>query len=262
MKKLIILVLISSAQYSYSQELSDSTLMDIANFNCQCQDTINLNQENTIIENQLRDCFTKSLVTFLNKGELTQDYLNNNEKLNDLQVQVFNYLRTCTNTVQVFQKLNDLPTPSDSVPIKLFISKEFFNKHGLKKGQVEKSFIVWNSESNKHITRVVDIRWVFNSNREALKYHRRKLKENSEDGQRVEFNMNLNNVEELNVFKESKQIENMMQMMNLPQKQHYFLFVVENIAFKVFVATDKSKSPEDVVFIVNEAVNQMKINNR
>ncbi|WP_196887290.1 hypothetical protein [Aureivirga sp. CE67] len=262
MKKLIILILILTTQYSYSQELSDSTVINMAKFNCQCQDTINLNQENTIIESQLRDCFTKSLVTFLNKGELTQDYLNNNEKLNDLQRKVFNHLATCERTVQIVQKLNDLPVPIDSVPTTLFISKKFFNKHGLKQEQVEKDFIVWNSDSNEHIQRIVDIRWVFNSNEEAIKYHKGKLKENSENGQKVEFNMNLDNVEELHVFKESKQMENMIQMMNLPQKQHCFLFVVDNIAFKVFVATDKSKSPEDIVFIVNEAVNQMKIYNR
>jgi hypothetical protein len=174
-----------------------------------------------------------------------------------LQDQVFNRLANCNKTVQIIQKLKNVPTPSDTVPKELFITEEFFSKYGLKRGETNKDFVVWNMIKDGHIQRVVDIRWVFKSNEEALQYHRAKLKENSENGQEIQFDYKLNKAEDLHVFKENEQIENMLKAMKLSQRQYYFLFVVDNVVFKVFVASDNTLESKDVIFIAEEAINRL-----
>jgi len=47
---------------------------------------------------------------------------------------------------------------------------------------------------------------------------------------------------------------NIMKMLGILQTHHYFLFVVENVGFKIFVATDNTVKPEDLVFIIEEAI--------
>ena len=254
MKKLFLLILTVISYNGFSQIPTEATIHNMVNFNCQCQDTINLNKERVAILNTMKDCFTKSMVTYLNKGELTNDFLTDTKKMNALQKRVFNQLAGCEKTIEIFQKLDVIPTPSQTVPDALFLPESFFSKHGLKKAQVEKNFIVWNAEAGKKIQRLVDIRWVFKTNEEALRYHTSMLGRNAEGGPEVVFNGKLDGADELHVFKESPQTEMLMKNMNVSQKQHYFIFVVDNVVFKVFVATDKSMNPEDLAFIPEEAI--------
>jgi hypothetical protein len=256
MKKLITFLFILAIANTYGQSIADSTINSMARFNCECQDSIDISQNKETINRQFQECFTQSMITYLNKRELTSDYLTDQKKLRWLQNKVFIRLYKCDKTMQIINRLDDTPKPLDSVPIELFIDDVFIEKNGLKKGQIEKDFIVWNSTTNKHIQRVVDIRWVFKTTEDALKYHQAKLKENSEDGQEITIDTIIQALD-LHVYKESKAMENMLSMMKLQQKQYYFLFVVDNVAFKIFVATDQTLEAKDVVFIVEEAINKM-----
>jgi len=93
-----------------------------------------------------------------------------------------------TDSINSFvQEAYSHPSPKDSVPMGLFITESFFSEYGLVKGQVEKNFIVWNSIGNDHIERLVDIRWVFETNEDAIKYHNNNLIDNLEEGQEIEF---------------------------------------------------------------------------
>lgn len=246
---------------AHGQNVADSTIQGMAKFNCQCQDTINLRQKQKVIGQQLRDCFTKSMVVYLNKGELGMNYLQDNKKLESLQYKVFDYLfRYCRKTQQINDKSKGIPVPYDSVSHRLFIPDEFLTQQKLKKVQTTTHMRVWNAVKHPHIQRLVDIRWVFDTPEEALKYHQAKLKLNSEDGQEVKVTLKdkITDAKALRVFRESKRMEDFIKGMDLPQRQHCFLFVVKNVVFKIFVATDKTWYPKDLVFIVKKAVEQVK----
>lgn len=150
-----------------------------------------------------------------------------------------------------------LETPKDTVPQELFIPDAFLHKQALKKGQIEPSFVVWNSDGNELIQRLVDIRFVLSSNEEALKYHNAKLKENSENGIEVEVPFSFKNIEGFHAYKESPQMERMIKMMNLPQRQYFFLFVVGNVSNKVFIATHPDKKIEELQPIIQQAIDQI-----
>ncbi|OJJ15032.1 hypothetical protein BKI52_39895 [marine bacterium AO1-C] len=241
------------------QNVADSTIQGMAEFNCQCQDTISLRQNQKAIGQQLMDCFTKSMVVYLNKGELGANYLQDNKKLESLQYKVFNYLlRYCLKTRQINDKSKGIPVPQDSVSNQLFIPDKFLTGHKLKKVQTTTHMRVWNAVKHPHIQRLVDIRWVFDTPEEALRYHQAKLKENSENGRKVTLNDKVTDAQALRVFRESKRMEDMIKAMDLPQRQHCFLFVVKNVAFKIFVATDKTWYAKDLLFIVKKAVEQAK----
>ncbi|MCL9806560.1 hypothetical protein NAT51_13575 [Flavobacterium amniphilum] len=254
MKKLLISFLVILSYNCFAQTPTETTIHNMADFNCQCQDTITLNKERVAILNNMKDCFTKSMVTYLNKGELTNDYLTDPKKMNALQKKVFNQLAGCEKTIEIFQKLNVIPTPADTVPEVLFLSENFLGKHGFKKGQVEKEFRVWNSEKNKKIQRLVDIRWVFTTHEEALRYHTTMLGRNAEGGPEINFNGKLEGAAELHVFKEGPQAEMLMKSLNVSQRQHYFIFVVDNVVFKIFASTEIAVNPEDITFIPEEAI--------
>jgi hypothetical protein len=254
--KILSVLFFVSTTFIYGQAIADSTIKGMADFNCKCQDTININNSEEIITEQLRDCYTKSMVTYLNKGDLTPQILGSDKTLNSLQEKVFAQLDKCLKTQAIASKFNNEPVPISNKSDCVFIKEEFFKKHGLKKEQVEDDFIVWNNEKNDKIQRVVDIRWVFATHEEALKYHELNLKENSENGQEIKLKSTFTGVEELHVYKESKEMENMIKSMNLPQRQHYFIFVKDNMVYKIFVATIPSINTEDVKFIADEAIRQ------
>lgn len=254
--KMLSAIFLVFSNFIYGQTIADSTIKGMADFNCTCQDTININSAEELITEQLRECYTKSMVTFLNKGDLTPQLLGSDKTLNSLQEKVFAQLDKCPKTQAIASKFNNEPVPISNNSDCVFIKEAFFSKHGLKKGQVEKDFIVWNNEKNDKIQRVVDIRWVFATHEEALKYHELNLKENSENGQEIMLKSTFTGVKELHVYKESKEMENMIKGMNLPQRQHYFIFVKDNMVYKIFVATVPSINTEDVKFIADEAIRQ------
>ncbi len=149
------------------------------------------------------------------------------------------------------------PVPLPNVASDLMIDAEFFSSIGLTKSASKDGRNVWSGSNMDSIQQVFDIRWVFNSNKEALHYHKSKLVENSEEGQPIQDVIAIAGTQELHVYRESEKLENMITKMKLPTKHFCFLFVVGNVVAKVYISVNSILSVNDIVKIPEEAVRRM-----
>ena len=241
-----------------SQEVPDSVIIQIANYNCSCHDSIDVNLEISAIEDKIFDCFIQSLEQTLINKTLSEAFFAKKENTDQLQKNVFVLLNNCQKTVELVDKLNGITVPDKLVPNEMFIASSFFEKYELTKGKSDSNVIRWNGDPHKSIHMVFDIRWIFKTNKDALTYHNAKLKINAENGQPLEDVVQILGAEELHVYRESPEIENFAKLMNLPTRQFNFLFVVKNVVVKIFIGAHINTTIEEVIPIVEEGIKRTK----
>lgn len=106
---------------------------------------------------------------------------------------------------------------------------------------------------------VIDIRWVLESRDKALEFHKTYLKENSESGNPyTKKDIKIKNVEALYIFNENDTGAAVLKEMGVEQRHHYFLFVVDNVVAKVFVATKPNVSTKKAAKFAQLAATQLK----
>lgn len=152
-----------------------------------------------------------------------------------------------------------LPSPQDSSDRALYIDSTFFHPKGLMKGEENRLLTVWNSESreNPGPARIVDIRWVFDSPKDAKKWLKANLREQSEGGDPYKLKSKLKGVKNLNCFRENPKMAQFMAAMGVSQNYHYFIFTVDNVVVKIFVSTDTGTRTEEVMDIPREAIRRV-----
>jgi hypothetical protein len=103
----------------------------------------------------------------------------------------------------------------------------------------------------------VDIRWTFETEEDALKWHLMNLKKNAEGGTPVDAKLYIRGAKEVRAFREGPGGVEMLKAFGISQRHHYILFVYKNIVCKVFIATDEKTNTVEVVPFAIAAATQL-----
>ncbi len=132
-------------------------------------------------------------------------------------------------------------TPKDKWSKDLYISDEFCATRGLKPGQTNDVLRVWNGGMNagEKISRLVDIRYYFATQEEAVSYLESNIGRLSEGGDPVESKIQVPGAANLKIFDEGAAGRKMNKALGLESHSYFFLFTVKNYVCKVFFMADK-----------------------
>ncbi|MEZ4937302.1 MAG: hypothetical protein R2799_06880 [Crocinitomicaceae bacterium] len=244
----------------HSQINKDSLAQLVGTEICDCAEQINPNELDKINERGV-EC-TNSILSKHFKPEFFNPQTNE-EKIEYTLVmdKIGVWIRKCERITYLQKIANIYPTPKAEIPEDLFLEKEFLQYFGLEpteEGEKPGMKIYDGPQSKERIQRFVDIRWVFENNEDALKYHRYKLKEHSEGGKPIEFNQQIGGIQDLKVFEESEQMRKMLDEMSLDGKQYYFIFVKGNVLVKLFFGVPKDYEIINLVPFIQQARDQIK----
>ncbi|MFZ1529952.1 MAG: hypothetical protein WAT19_14445 [Ferruginibacter sp.] len=120
---------------------------------------------------------------------------------------------------------------------KYFLGVEYFENLGLKRGETTNDLRVYNADNKQNqIERLVDIRWVLNSETEAIQFLKENLVKQSEEGVFFSFPLNNTQISEQYLYRESKQMQNMMEVFGMKGLTSWiYIFRIKNIVSKIFV---------------------------
>jgi hypothetical protein len=147
------------------------------------------------------------------------------------------------------------PDNADSIPPGYFISDTFFGRYNLVlKDAYNPNMRVWAraSANGKYYT-VNDIRLNFPNQRKAIKYFRKNLVINSEHAVEIHPVIIIPGVEELHVFKESDAMVKSIMAKGVNMHYFFYLFVIDHVYAKVFVAANPETTPEEASLFAKQA---------
>jgi len=244
-----------------AQGNSDSVIAkNHAAFWCACIDKIPASMPLDSMQTEVENCQSLSINNLLEKKIVTQQILTDSfrqDNINRITIQLL------VDNCAALQKLAAAPAPTylEENPAAIFIPASFFAAYGMQPGETNARLRVYNMTDGKNnYHRCVDIRWVFENEKQALLWHSENLQKNSENGQLLKENIQVDGAAELAVFRESKEALETMKMFGMVQRHHYFVFVTGNVVCKVFIATDESVATKDLVTFAAAAVEQVKAN--
>ncbi len=218
--------------------------------------------EDSILQ-MVETCQSLSITNLLNKKIIEIETLLDSAMLTRFnQMAIALMLKDCLLLSTLLEPKKEAePVFREENPQNIFIPDSFYKPFGLMPGEKNNLLHVCNMENKDNkFQRSVDIRWVFNNREDALKWHRLKLEENAEGGEPVKGTFQVDNAEEIKVFRESAKAAEMLKAFGLVQRHHYFLFVVENVVCKVFVATDGTVDTDGALPFARAAARQVKEN--
>jgi hypothetical protein len=247
---------------SSSISAQDSTAAkEHARFWCDCIGKTDPTLPEDSIVQQVEDCQSLSITHLLNNKFITSEALLDSAQhaqLNATTIALM--LRDCA-------ILQELLAPKEKVsyreenPDNIFTPASFFATYGMEAGETNARLRVYNmkDKENKY-QRCVDIRWVFENNKDAISWYQTNLEKNAEGGEPVKENLAVADAEMLAVFRESKATVDMMKSFGMVQRHHYFILITGNVVCKVFVATDGTVNTKDLLPFAAAAAKQVKAN--
>lgn len=241
-------------------QISDSAVKIYRNLICNCLDTLDLNKSDTALRNDFYECKTWSLANLLFKGLIKREIIDDEKQYGELEKKSLNLLaKDCDGLKRLLAALKKVPAYREKNADNIFIPVAFFKTYGLQSGEVNSMLHVYNSEKagDTKYQRLVDIRWTFETEAEALQWHRKKMVENAENGETVKEPILVDGAKELKVFREGSSTSAMLKSFDLKQRHHYILFVYKNIVCKIFVATDDKTESRELVPFAMAAVKQL-----
>lgn len=259
MRTMILAISLLFATTAYTQ---DSTAAKAhAKYWCDCLGEVDPKLPQDSIVMMVETCQSLSITNLLNKKIITLDYLLDSAthaRFNEIAVSLM--LQNCTIlSTLLAEKKEPEPVYREENPGNIFTPISFFSKYGLLPGETNTRLHVYNMDKkDNNYQRSVDIRWVFENKQDALNWHRMNLQQNSEDGEPVKGTFMIEGAEEIKVYRESAKAMEMMKAFGIVQRQHYFIFVVENVVCKIFVATDGTIDSNGVLPFAKAAATQVK----
>lgn len=262
MKKIALILIACSIFKVGISQISDSTIKQFSNYICNCIDTLDFNKNESELKKQFMLCKTLSLTNLLNERLITPDWLTDSTKMSDLEEKgLTNLINNCEKIQSLISILNKEPEFDETNADNLFTSPAFFETYGLKKGETNDRLHVYNNFGKGAIKyqRVVDIRWTFKNEVDALKWHEMNLEKNSEGGKPVDGSLSIRGAAELRAYREGPRAVEVLKNFGISQRHHYFIFVYKNIVCKVFVATDDNTNTVEVVPFAIAAIEQLEL---
>lgn len=261
MKKIIAGFLLLLVINGATAQVSDTAVRAFNKYFCNCIDTLDMQRPEAELRKQTGLCKTLSLTRLLNMKLITPELLTNEQQATELEQKSFALLaKECEGVKRLMRAFSKEPAARESNESNLFIPVGFFKTYQLEKGETNERLHVYNNlqTGEQKYQRAVDIRWTFETEEEALKWHQLKLKENSEGGVPIKDLIVIEGAQQLKVYREGKQGADLLKALGIVQRHHYFLFVYKNIVCKIFVATDGSINTMDLVPFAAAAVKQLK----
>ena len=260
MKKIILGLICSAIFIKGSTQISDNTIKQFSNYICTCIDTLDIKKPEPELRKQFMLCKTLSLTNLLNEQSITPDLLTNKKQMTELEEKGLTHLATnCESIKALIKALNKEPEFDETNDDNLFTPADFFETYGLKKGETNTRLHVYNNFGEREIKfqRLVDIRWTFKTEEDALKWHQINLEKNAEGGSPVDGKLSIRGATALIAFREGPGAVEMLKSFGISQRHHYFLFVYKNIVCKVFIATDDKTDTVEVVPFAIAAISQL-----
>jgi len=242
-------------------QISDSTAQAFSQFICSCIDTLNFNRPEAELKKDFSSCQTFATAHLLNSGLLTPEMITDEKRMAELDKKYFNHLaKECAAIERLLAAINKLPAYREKNADNIFTPAAFFKTYGLQPGEVNNLLHVYNNTDKGDVKyqRLVDIRWTFETEADALQWHRKKMRENSENGDLLKEDIVVQDARELKIFREGKDAKEMLKGFGIQQRHHYFLFVYKNIVCKVFIATDDKTETRELALFATAAMQQLK----
>ena len=242
-------------------QISDSTVREFSSLICSCIDTLNFNKPEAEIKKDFNLCKTLSMVNLLNRGLLTPDVMTDDKRSAELEKKTFTSLANeCAAIERLLAAINKVPAYREKNADNIFTPAAYFKTYGLQPGEVNNLLHVYNNTDKGDVKyqRLVDIRWTFETEEDALQWHQKKMRENSENGELVKESILVEGAREMKIFREGRDAKEMLKGFGIKQRQHYFLFVYKNIACKVFIATDDKTETRELTPFATAAIQQLK----
>lgn len=115
------------------------------------------------------------------------------------------------------------------------------------------------NRTEKHIDQLFDIRIKFENHDAALKFHKKYLKTNSEEGPEIKkHKIKSEGAEEFKVFKGEKTVNALVE--NFGLQMYCYLFVVGNYFVKVYITCSKDYKPNKFQNLVSDIISRIKNN--
>jgi len=152
------------------------------------------------------------------------------------------------------------PDGLENITDNLFIPDAFFTKYKLELQERSNVHIKdWSTIDRTAKFGVVDdVRWEFKDADEAMAWHKKNLKVNSESGEELKDKMYIPGAQELHMYRESKSITDLNKSMGIDSKEYYFLFAMDKVVVKVFVTVNGEVSLEDASVFAKEAAKSVR----
>lgn len=119
-----------------------------------------------------------------------------------------------------------------------FLPQSYFASMGMQTHETNDLLRVYMNTKNKDasVSRVVDIRWVFNTAREAKKYFSENLQTESENGYEYKKEIEIPYAQNLKIYREDKAATFMYNASGIHNVHWYFIFLVDRVMIKIFTA--------------------------
>jgi hypothetical protein len=261
MKKILLCILASFLLQHSNAQVPDSIVKKFSTYLCNCTDTLNYERTDAELKKAFNLCKSIALTQMLNERVISPEFMTDNNKMQKLGVNSAMYMtQHCTNFSKLLDAVTRPPAFKETNADNIFIPAAFFTTHGLTAGQTNTRMHVYNSKGAgvPQYQRIVDIRWTFNSEADALQWHDQMMKENAEGGVPINDMIVIEGAQELKVFREGEGMAKTMKALGIMQRHHYFLFVHKNIVCKIFIATDENTNSMQLVDFAVAAVKQLK----
>jgi hypothetical protein len=260
MKKILLCILASLLLQHSGAQVPDSVVKKFSTYLCNCTDTLNYGRTDAELKKAFNLCKSIALAQLLNEHVIGPEFMSDNNKMQKLGVNSAMYMtKHCTNFSKLLDAVTRPPAFKESNADNIFIPAAFFSSYGLEAGETNTRLHVYNNKAAgaPQYQRIVDIRWTFDSEADALQWHEQMMMENAEGGVPINDMIVIEGAKELKVFREGKGMASSMKAMGIAQRHHYFLFVHKNIVCKIFIATDENTSSMQLVPFAVAAVKQL-----
>jgi len=261
MKKIFLSILISFLLQHAGAQVPDTVVKKFSTYVCNCTDTLNYDHTDAELKKAFNLCKSIALVQMLNEHVIDQQFVTDKNKMQELGVKSgMQMMQGCTNFSKLLDIITKPPAFKETNADNIFIPAAFFATYGLTAGETNVRLHVYNNKAAgaQQYQRIVDIRWTFNSEADALQWHDQMMKENAEGGVPINDMIVIEGAQQLKVFREGEGMAKNMKALGIAQRHHYFLFVHKNIACKIFIATDENTSSMQLVPFAVAAVKQLK----
>jgi len=154
------------------------------------------------------------------------------------------------------EEIMEIIKKQDSIPRSVFLDSTSFDNQKLKSVSNWRHF--WGAVSNNKmsLSNFQDVRLKFSSREEALAFHKKYRKLNSEYGKEIKTKIKVDGAEELNIYTGTGNSEALMNSMG--HKSFCVCFVCENYFVKFYVACGKHVKPSELTQYITKAVEKIK----
>ena len=206
-------------------------------------------------QEKLNECLKYAFIDAINRGLITNDDITDSSN--------YRYLRNLTeNKIQIKcgRKLNAIKTGIIDAPEDMFIDSVFFAKYNLLRHKQGDEYKEWknpeaeNEDENPDYVVVFDVRKVFVDKQKAEAYYNSTIEKSKGYSRPCDEEIELEGVDKFTVFREkAKEGE------ELKKREHYFVFLIDNVFAKVLVATNDDIDTEDAVLFPEEAIKKINL---